>query len=63
MVVANKLETRKTHVILVRRDAEPLDVRLSEEEVAQGLEIEEKIIDYLSSYHDDFMENRAEILF
>lgn len=54
-VVANLLESRRTSVTVVTRDTEtPLS--LSEDEIARGLEIEEKIVSYLESRHADFMQ-------
>ena len=43
MVVANRLDTRKTSVTLVTVDSEE-KVQLTQDEVAKGIEIEEKIV-------------------
>ncbi|KAJ7306565.1 hypothetical protein JRQ81_009929 [Phrynocephalus forsythii] len=55
VVIANLLETRRTSVIVVTRDSET-QLSLSEDEIARGLEIEEKIVSYLESQHGDFMQ-------
>lgn len=58
VVVANVLESRRTSVIIVTRDSQtPLS--LSDEEVAQGMEIEEKIVSYLQGQHTAFIERRG----
>ncbi|NWH67053.1 PPCS ligase, partial [Geococcyx californianus] len=55
VVVANVLESRRTSVIVVTKDSQtPLS--LSEEEMAQGMEIEEKIVNFLQSQHTAFIE-------
>lgn len=54
-VVANILDSRRTSVIVVTREAET-QLSLSEDEVAQGVEIEEKIVSYLKAEHTAFME-------
>ncbi|XP_063173533.1 phosphopantothenate--cysteine ligase [Candoia aspera] len=55
VVIANALDSRRTSVIVVTKDLEtPLS--LSEEEIAQGIEIEEKIVSHLESQHRAFME-------
>ncbi|XP_009072157.1 PREDICTED: phosphopantothenate--cysteine ligase, partial [Acanthisitta chloris] len=57
-VVANVLESRRTSVIIVTRDSHtPLS--LSQEEIAQGMEIEEKIVSYLQEQHTAFMERKG----
>lgn len=57
VVVANILESRRTSVIIVTKDSQtPLS--LSEEEIAQGMEIEEKIVSYLQGQHTLFMEKK-----
>nr|KAG5701534.1 hypothetical protein BaRGS_024784 [Batillaria attramentaria] len=53
VVVANVLDTRKTEVVLVTNDSEE-PIRLTQEEVANGTEIEEKLIQTLSSHHSKF---------
>lgn len=58
VVVANVLESRRTSVIIVTRDSQtPLS--LSDEEVAQGMEIEEKIVSYLQGQHTAFIERKG----
>ncbi|XP_068890751.1 phosphopantothenate--cysteine ligase isoform X2 [Aphelocoma coerulescens] len=58
VVVANVLESRRTSVIIVTRDSQtPLS--LSEEEIAQGMEIEEKIVSYLQGQHTAFIERNG----
>ncbi|XP_056363959.1 phosphopantothenate--cysteine ligase isoform X2 [Oenanthe melanoleuca] len=58
VVVANVLESRRTSVIIVTRDSQtPLS--LSDEEVAQGMEIEEKIVSYLQDQHSAFIERKG----
>ncbi|CAI5782629.1 Hypothetical predicted protein [Podarcis lilfordi] len=55
VVVANVLDSRRTSVIVVTKDLET-QLSLSDDEVAQGMEIEEKIVSYLESQHRAFME-------
>ena len=55
VVIANLLESRRTSVIVVTRDLETR-LSLSEDEIAQGLEIEEKIVSHLESRHRDFIQ-------
>ncbi|CAL1546112.1 unnamed protein product [Lymnaea stagnalis] len=50
MVIANILETRKKEVFIVTMDAEEI-LRLSDEELAAGREIEEPLIDKLVEHH------------
>nr|XP_005496700.2 phosphopantothenate--cysteine ligase [Zonotrichia albicollis] len=58
VVVANILESRRTSVIIVTRDSQtPLS--LSDEELAQGMEIEEKIVSYLQGQHTAFIERKG----
>ncbi|XP_064534797.1 phosphopantothenate--cysteine ligase isoform X1 [Pseudopipra pipra] len=58
VVVANVLESRRTSVIIVTSDSQtPLS--LSEEELAQGMEIEEKIVSYLQGQHTAFIERKG----
>ncbi|XP_011238687.1 phosphopantothenate--cysteine ligase isoform X1 [Mus musculus] len=54
VVVANILESIKSFVIIVTKDSET-ELLLSEEEVAKGLVIEEKIVDDLRSRHTAFI--------
>ncbi|XP_070615085.1 phosphopantothenate--cysteine ligase isoform X3 [Erythrolamprus reginae] len=55
VVVANALESRRTSVILVTKHSEtPLSI--SQEEIAQGIEIEDKIVSQLIAQHTAFME-------
>lgn len=58
VVVANILESRRTSVIIVTKDSQtPLS--LSDEEIAQGMEIEEKIVNYLQGQHTLFIEKKV----
>ena len=50
MVVANRLDTRKTSVTLVTVDSEE-KVQLTQDEVAKGIEIEEKIVNTIVTKH------------
>ncbi|XP_052033169.1 phosphopantothenate--cysteine ligase isoform X3 [Apodemus sylvaticus] len=54
VVVANILESIKSFVIIVTKDSET-KLLLSEEEVAKGMVIEEKIVDDLQSRHTAFI--------
>ncbi|XP_003431032.1 phosphopantothenate--cysteine ligase isoform X6 [Ornithorhynchus anatinus] len=57
VVVANVLESRRTSVVVVTRDSEtPLS--LTDEELNDGIEIEEKIVSTLQSQHTAFMDKR-----
>nr|XP_009668309.1 PREDICTED: phosphopantothenate--cysteine ligase [Struthio camelus australis] len=57
VVVANILESRRTSVVIVTKDSQtPLS--LSDEEIAQGMEIEEKIVSYLQAQHTAFIEKK-----
>ncbi|XP_067873511.1 phosphopantothenate--cysteine ligase [Heterodontus francisci] len=55
VVVANALETRKVCVVIVTADSQT-NLVLSENEVKQHHEIEEKIVKHLSECHTNFME-------
>ncbi|NXO01529.1 PPCS ligase, partial [Rhinopomastus cyanomelas] len=57
VVVANVLESRRTSVVIVTRDSETT-LSLSDEEIAQGMEIEEKIVHFLQDQHSAFMERK-----
>ncbi|XP_071622933.1 phosphopantothenate--cysteine ligase [Heliangelus exortis] len=57
VVVANVLESRRNSVIIVTRDSQT-PLALSEEEIAQGMEIEEKIVSYLQGLHAAFIEKK-----
>lgn len=50
MVVANRLDTRKTTVTLVTVDWEE-KVQLTQDEVAEGIEIEERIVNAVVAKH------------
>ena len=50
MVVANRLDMRKTSVTLVTVDSEE-KVQLTQDEVAKGIEIEEKIVNTIVARH------------
>ena len=51
MVVANRLDTRKTAVTLVTMDSEE-QVRLTQDEVAEEIEIEERIVNAVVAKHN-----------
>ncbi|XP_055515085.1 phosphopantothenate--cysteine ligase [Leucoraja erinacea] len=55
VVVANTLETRRVYVLIVTEDSQ-VDIKLSENEVQQHHEIEEKIVKHLSECHTNFIE-------
>ncbi|GCB70622.1 hypothetical protein scyTo_0005727, partial [Scyliorhinus torazame] len=55
VVVANVLETRRVFVVIVTADSQT-DLALSENEVKQHHEIEEKIVTHLSECHTIFIE-------
>uniref|UniRef100_UPI00398E8251 phosphopantothenate--cysteine ligase n=1 Tax=Pristiophorus japonicus TaxID=55135 RepID=UPI00398E8251 len=55
VVVANALETRRMFVVIVTKDSQ-IDLALSENEVKQHHEIEEKIVKHLSECHTNFIE-------
>ena len=50
MVVANRLDTRKTTVTLVTVDSEE-KVQLTQDEVAEGIEIEKRIVNAVVAKH------------
>ena len=50
MVIANRLDTRKTMVTLVTVDSEE-EVQLTQDEVAEGIEIEERIVNAVVAKH------------
>ena len=50
MVVANRLDTRKTAVTLVTMDSEE-KVQLTQDEVAEEIEIEERIVNAVVAKH------------
>ncbi|XP_067826671.1 phosphopantothenate--cysteine ligase [Heptranchias perlo] len=55
VVVANALETRRVFVVIVTEDSQ-IDLALSENEIKQHHEIEEKIVKHLSECHTNFIE-------
>lgn len=55
LIIGNVLETRKYHVVFVKAGDKPYDLTLSEEEMKNGIEIEKKIVDRLSSMHEEFI--------
>ncbi|XP_048207001.1 phosphopantothenate--cysteine ligase isoform X3 [Perognathus longimembris pacificus] len=57
VVVANILESIHSSVVIVTKDSET-KLLLTEEEVAKGIAIEEKIIDNLQSRHTAFICDR-----
>ncbi|XP_014262427.1 phosphopantothenate--cysteine ligase [Cimex lectularius] len=54
LVIGNLLQTRKHHVIIVTEDAQH-DIKLTEEEIKNHVEIEKKIIQDLTKRHEDYM--------
>ncbi|CAG8792289.1 12346_t:CDS:2 [Dentiscutata erythropus] len=56
IVIANLLDTRKREVILITRDSE-FQIKLTEDEIAEGKEIEAKIIPELVKRHDEWIRN------
>ncbi|XP_029434509.1 phosphopantothenate--cysteine ligase isoform X2 [Rhinatrema bivittatum] len=54
VVVANILETLRTHVLIITQNSST-DLYLSEQEAAQGKEIEEKIVNDLLARHSSFI--------
>ncbi|XP_075762844.1 phosphopantothenate--cysteine ligase isoform X1 [Pelodiscus sinensis] len=57
VVIANVLDSRRTSVLLVTKDSE-MKLSLSAEEIAQGMEIEEKIVSHLQSQHTAFIDKQ-----
>lgn len=58
LVIANMLETRKQHVILVD-DASAKDIQLTKDDLESGLEIEKPIIAELSLRHEDYIKTHS----
>lgn len=54
-MIGNDLATRKHEVVFVQKDSEDW-VRITDEQVAAGVEIEEAIIDRLIKMHDAYIE-------
>ena len=54
LVIANLLQTRKTEVIAVTKDTDE-KLELTQREIAEGLEIEGKIVATVSMRHEEFM--------
>ncbi|CAM5105460.1 unnamed protein product [Natator depressus] len=59
VVIANVLDSRRTSVLLVTKDSET-KLSLSNEEIVQGVEIEEKIVSHLQSRHTAFIDKHSE---
>ncbi len=55
VVIANLLQTRKDHVIFVYRDGTQQGVELTPDEKAIGEDIENKIVQLLSTKHKEFI--------
>ena len=53
MVVANHLDTRRKMVTMVTADSAEI-LQLTQEDVAQGLEVEERIVKQLAARHLTF---------
>ena len=56
IVIGNDLATRKHEVVFVQKDTEDW-VRITDEQVAAGVEIEEAIIARLIKLHDKYIED------
>lgn len=56
VVVANELHSRKYKVVIVEKTSE-MDIVLSEDELKAGVEIEEKIVNFLTAYHSKHINN------
>ena len=54
IVIGNILHTRKTEVCMVTREDQNW-IRLSKEDVSNGVEIESKIVQYLTGVHSKFL--------
>ena len=55
IVIGNILHTRKTEVCMVTQDKQNW-IRLDEKEIADGVEIESKIVQSLNDIHAQFLE-------
>ncbi|CAG8830139.1 44854_t:CDS:2, partial [Gigaspora margarita] len=56
IVIANLLAIRKREVILITRDSE-FQIKLTEDEIAENIEIESRIIPELTKRHDEWIRN------
>ncbi|CAG8777571.1 18377_t:CDS:2, partial [Gigaspora rosea] len=56
IVIANLLTIRKREVILITRDSE-FQIKLTENEIAENIEIESRIIPELTKRHDEWIRN------
>ena len=54
LVIANLLQTRKTEVIAITKDTDE-KLELTEREIAQGTEIEEKIVAAVAMRHEEYI--------
>ncbi|CAG0884274.1 unnamed protein product [Darwinula stevensoni] len=54
VVIGNLLQTRKESVIMVKQDEE-INIQISHEEQSKGIEIEQKIIAVVKSWHSEYM--------
>ena len=59
LVVANILETRKKYVVMVTHESEQT-VKMADEELSRGQEIEAKIVEEVVKRHRMFIERQAE---
>ncbi|OQR77254.1 phosphopantothenate--cysteine ligase-like [Tropilaelaps mercedesae] len=59
-VIANELHSRKEKVTFVSKD-ERFDVRMSREELQEGVEIEKKIVERLAILHQLFVKRRGKV--
>lgn len=55
IVIGNDLATRKQEVVFVQKDSEDW-VRITDEQLAAGVEIEEAIIARLIKMHDEYID-------
>lgn len=57
-MIGNLLDSRKTHVIMIdRKSSNSEDIQLTSEDLANGIEIESKIVENLKSRHDHYYAN------
>jgi phosphopantothenate-cysteine ligase len=60
VVVANLLHNRNRFVSLVLKDADaPVEIAMTDGELASGDEIEEKIVDDLTRRHQSFIDSKS----
>lgn len=59
-MIGNDLATRKHEVVFVQKDSEEW-VRITDEQVAAGVEIEEAIIERLIKLHNAYIEEGTKV--